>query len=113
MSGKIFDMGRTLSIMDSARRMDAACRVDAAGGWRVVQGGPLLAFTCSMYRPGPCRRGCCGDDSVTRSALVVANTKAEALGLLLEQYADSSADEWKMEPVDLTKPGVIDLDLDC
>lgn len=71
----------------------------------------LLAFTGYMYRPGPCRRGCCGDDgAVTHHVVVVATTKSEALGLLLERYADSSADEWRVEPTDTSKPGVTDLD---
>ncbi|MBW2637052.1 MAG: hypothetical protein JRC86_05955 [Deltaproteobacteria bacterium] len=46
--------------------------------------------------------GCCFDNF----EVVVANTEAEALGFLLTRFSDTSAEDWTLEPLDLTKAGV-------
>jgi hypothetical protein len=37
--------------------------------------------------------------------VIVANTEAEALGLALESNSDTNASQWKIEQLDLSKPG--------
>lgn len=68
--------------------------------------GTLEIFKASgtRLRVGPCCDSC--GLEFEAYAVVVATTKAEALGLLLDAYPQSFASDWSLEVVDVSKPGV-------
>ena len=65
----------------------------------------LKAFSAVGYDRGSCRCGGCPPD-LDEHAVVVANTRCEALGFLLEQWPSSKAHDWEIEEIDTTRAGV-------
>jgi hypothetical protein len=63
----------------------------------------MNVYTGDSYIPAGC--GCCNGESI--ECVVVADTKAEALGLLLERFTHTDAEHWTVEWIDDTKKGVV------
>lgn len=66
----------------------------------------MKVFKANGFFGGDCRCGCCPPE-LDEHVVVVANTDNEALGLLLEEWPRSRADQWELREVDCKTVGVV------
>lgn len=64
----------------------------------------LKSYTASYFKSGS------WGSYEYHSAVVIANEKEEALGLILENYNKTNAQYWNIEEIDVSKLCVIEID---